>query len=97
MRGKTYALRGFFSASQAVGYGVQQSCLSEAASVVVDDDGTFAMPLVAHDDLLAPQVDRSFVTVSLKAKRVVLLDCSSVLGVEEFVGILRWTEESNAC
>ena len=53
------------------------------------------MPFVAHDDLPAPQVDRCFVTVSLKAERVVLLDRTSLLGVEQFVGVLRGTEESN--
>ena len=95
LEGKTYALRSFFSAGQAVSDGVQQSGLSEAASVVIDDDGTFAMPLVAHHDLFAPQVDRCFVTVSLKAERVVLLDRTSLLGVEQFVGVLRGTEESN--
>lgn len=66
------------SPSHAVGNSVQQSGLSDAASVVVDDDGRFSMPLVAHNDFLAPHVDWRFVTFALKAECAPIEDRSSL-------------------
>ena len=78
---------------QAVGDGVQQSGLSEATPVVVNNDGSLAMPLVAYVDLFAAQIDWSFIAFALKTERVVLFDRASRLGVEQFVGVLRGGQE----
>ena len=70
--------------------------MAQATLLVVDDDGAFSLPFVADDNLLATQVDRCFVAVTLEAERVVLLDRASGLGVEQFVRVLRRREEPNA-
>jgi hypothetical protein len=70
--------------------------LAKTSSVVVDDDGPLAMSLVAEFDLLATQVDRRFIATAFEAKRVIFLNCTSLLGVKQLVGILRRSKESNA-
>ena len=54
------------------------------------------MSLITHNDLSPSHVDWRFVSVTLEAKGVVFLDRASILGVEQLVGVLRGTEESNA-
>ena len=54
------------------------------------------MSLITHNDLSPSHVDWRFVAVSLEAKCVVFLDGASILGVEQLVGVLRGTKESNA-